>query len=384
MQYRTDKSSGNKLSALGFGCMRFPLVGNEAERMVVSAIENGVNFFDTAYIYPNSEKTLGAILKKYSKRENIFIATKLPISMCKKYEDFDRFFFEQLRRLQTDYVDYYLMHNIISYTQWEKIRALGIEKWLAEKKSAGQIKQIGFSYHGSGEEFPRVLESFAWEFCLIQYNYYDENYQAGKSGLLAAARKGIPVFVMEPLLGGKLANGLPKKAAEIFANANPLKTPAEFALEWVWNHEDVTVVLSGMTNEKQALANIKTAAEFAPLADLSVYARVVDEFKKSFKIKCTGCNYCLPCPKNIDIPARFSAYNASYAQSFFTGIFMYFTGMGAFSQNPVSVHSCNACGKCEKNCPQNLKIPDELKKVARRFETLPFRIFLRVAKFFLR
>ncbi|MCL2225694.1 MAG: aldo/keto reductase [Defluviitaleaceae bacterium] len=386
MIYRTCKASGNKLSALGFGCMRFPQMGGEAERMVLAAIESGVNFFDTAYIYPNSEKTLGAILNKHGLRQKVFIATKMPISMTKSYADFDKYFNEQLRRLKTDYIDYYLIHNISNFTQWEMTRELGIFEWLAGKKASGQIRHVGFSYHGSGEDFPRVLDSYAWEFCMLQYNYYDENYQAGKKGLQLASEKGLSVLVMEPLLGGRLATGLPKKAEEAFRAADPKKSPAEHAFRWVWNHEEVTVTLSGMTSEKQARENIHAFSNFTPLqpADLSVYAQVISIFQKSFKVKCTGCNYCLPCPKQIDIPARLSAYNASFAQSYFTGLLMYYTGMGIMSRNPISVHLCNNCGKCEKNCPQHIPIRKELKKVATRFESLPFRLLLKAVKFVLR
>ncbi|MCL1884406.1 MAG: aldo/keto reductase [Defluviitaleaceae bacterium] len=386
MQFRADKSSGNKLSALGFGCMRFPQIGSEAERMVLSAVQGGVNFFDTAYLYPNNEKTLGAILKKLKLREKVYIATKLPISLCKTYEDFDKFLLQQLKRLQTDYIDYYLLHNITVLEQWEDLKELGIEKWFAEKKASGQIRQIGFSYHGSGDVFPKLLDAYSWEFCMIQYNYYDENYQAGKKGLLLAAEKGLSVIVMEPLLGGRLATGLPKKAKELFANANPNKTPAEWALQWLWNHEEVTVVLSGMSNTAQAEANMKAASDFMPLKseELAVFDNVAEVFRQSFKVKCTGCNYCLPCPKGIDIPARLTAYNASYAQSYFTGLVLYLTGMGAVAKKPISVYDCNNCGKCEKQCPQSIKIREELKKVGKRMESLPFRIFVKLMRLFIR
>lgn len=221
---------------------------------------------------------------------------------------------------------------------------------------------------------------------MIQYNYYDENYQAGKRGLQEAARRDLPVIIMEPLLGGRLATGLPKKAEEIFKAADAEKTPAEWALQWIWNHTEATVVLSGMTNAAQAEANMKAASEFSPLedADLAVYSDVIDVFKESFKVRCTGCNYCLPCPKSIDIPARLTAYNTSYAQSYFTGLVMYFTGMGIMSKNPISVYTCNNCGKCEKACPQGIEIRKELKNVGRRLEPLPIRALMRIVKFILR
>jgi len=358
----------------------------ETEKMILAAIEGGVNYFDTAYIYPNSEKKLGEVLAKHDKRKYVYIATKLPISMCRKYEDFDRFFNEQLRRLQTDYVDYYFMHNMISLEQWDEVRALGVEKWLAEKKASGQIRHVGFSYHGSGEEFPKVLDSYAWEFCMIQYNYYDENYQAGKKGLLAAAAKGISVMIMEPLLGGRLATGLPQKAIEMFKTADPQRTPAEWALWWLWNQEEVTLLLSGMTSAGQAEANMLSAENFRALtaAELAVFSDVVENFRKSYKVKCTGCNYCLPCPKGIDIPARLAAYNTSYVQNYKAGIFAYMAGMGALSEKPIYARDCNGCGKCEKLCPQNIEIRKELKKVSKRFEPLPIRAVLKLARKFMR
>ncbi|MCL1843185.1 MAG: aldo/keto reductase [Defluviitaleaceae bacterium] len=386
MPYRDDKISGNKLSALGFGCMRFPSDIKETERMILAAIDGGVNFFDTAYIYPKSEITLGEILAKHKKRKKVYIATKLPLSLCKSYEDFDRFFEQQLARLKTNYIDYYFMHSIINYAQWEKMLELGIEKWLDKKKNAGQIRHVGFSFHGSRDEFLKVLNSREWEFCMIQYNYYDQNYQAGKTGLLAAAEKGIPVFAMEPLLGGRLATGLPQKAVRLFADANPERTPAEWALNWLWNHPEITVVLSGMSSLKITEANLSAARAFEPLSEneLAVYDDIISLFKKSFRIPCTACNYCLPCPKGIDIPARFSAYNASYTQNWFTGIMMYMTGIGALSENPISAKLCNACGHCERNCPQNLPIRKSLKKVTGRLEPLPIRLIMKLARKFIK
>jgi len=376
MQYREDKISGNKLSALGFGCMRFPRDKAETERMILAAIEGGINFFDTAYIYPGSEVTLGEILAKYNKRNDVYIATKLPISMCKSADDFDRLFNEQLRRLQTGYVDYYFLHNISDFADWETLRNLGIEKWVAEKKKAGQIRHIGFSYHGVCDEFIRILDSYAWEFCMIQYNYFDENYQAGKKGLLTAADKGVSVMIMEPLLGGTLASGLPKHAVEIFAKADPNLTPADWAFWWLWNQNEVTVVLSGMSSAQIIESNLQSADKFRPLTDkeLAVYADVIDVFRKSYKINCTGCNYCLPCPKGINIPACFSAYNMSFIQGYVKGATLHITSIAGASNNPKSPRLCNQCGKCEKLCPQKLPIRKDLKKVAGRFEHLPMRM----------
>jgi len=378
MQYREDKVSGNKLSMLGLGCMRFPRDKAETERMVLAAIEGGVNFFDTAYIYPNSEKTLGEILTKHDKRKDVYIATKLPLMMCKSADDFDKFFNEQLGRLKTDYVDYYFLHNVSSFAQWDTFRKLGIEQWIEEKKKAGQIRRIGFSYHGSCNDFLKILDSYPWEFCMIQYNYYDENYQAGKKGLLAAAQKGVPVIVMEPLLGGRLATGLPKQAVRIFAEADPNLTPADWALWWLWNQSGVTVVLSGMSSTLIVESNLRSAQNFRTLTDKesAVYDSMVEVFRESYKVNCTGCNYCLPCPKGINIPSCFSAYNTSYAQGLRSGIMLYATSTAAVTKNPTSPRLCNDCGKCEKACPQNLPIREDLKKVAGRLEPLPIRLGL--------
>jgi len=384
MQYRNDKQ-GRPLSMLGLGCMRFPNSKAETESLLLAAIEGGVNFFDTAYMYPNSEKTLGAILAKHKKRKDIYIGTKLPLLMCKGSQDFDRFFDEQLRRLQTDYIDYYFLHNVPDYATWEKFRNWGIEAWAAEKKKAGQIANLGFSYHGTCGDFLKVIDEYSWDFCMIQYNYYDVHYQAGEAGLKAAAEKNIPVFVMEPLLGGRLATGVPKQAVELFHKANPTLTPADWALRWLWNQSEVTLVLSGMSSTQQVEQNIRAASEFKPLsaAELAVYDKVVGVFRKSYKIPCTGCNYCLPCPKGINIPACLAAYNSSYTQNYYTGISLYFNSTAALTKQPVSPRQCNSCGKCERQCPQNIAIAKTLKKTAGRLEPLPLQLGLAVARKFL-
>jgi len=382
MQYREDKASGNRLSMLGLGCMRFSANKAETERMILAAIEGGVNFFDTAYFYPNSEKTLGEILAKHDKRKDVYIATKLPLIMCKSADDFDRFFNEQLQRLQTDYVDYYFMHSISDFAQWETFQKLGIEQWIAEKRKTGQIRQIGFSYHGTCDDFLKILDSYAWEFCMIQYNYYDENYQAGKKGLQAAAEKGVSVMIMEPLLGGRLATGLPKQAVGMFAKADPTLTPADWGFWWLWNQSEVTVAVSGMNTLQQMESNLRSADNFRQLTDreLAVYADVIELFRKSYKINCTGCNYCLPCPKGINIPACFSAYNTSYAQGFITGMTLYLTSTAAIGKNPSNPRLCNECGKCEKHCPQYLPIRKWLKKTSSRLEPLPVRLTLALVR----
>jgi predicted aldo/keto reductase-like oxidoreductase len=385
MQFREDKISGNKLSILGFGCMRFPRDMAQTERMILTAIESGVNYFDTAYIYPGSETTLGAILAKNKKRADIYLATKLPLIMCKGADDFDKFFNAQLERLRTDYIDYYLMHMITDTAQWQIFRGWGIEQWLAEKKQAGKIRRAGFSFHGSQGEFLKILDAYTWDFCQIQYNYSDENYQAGKTGLQAAAAKGIPVIVMEPLLGGKLASGLPSEATKIFARADSSLTPAARALRWLWNQNEITCVLSGMSTPEQAIENIRAAENARALtgSELAVYAQVVGVFNKAYKIHCTGCNYCMPCPKGINIPGCFTAYNTSYAQGFVTGMQQFATSTAALGKEPHTPRQCVDCGKCENHCPQHLPIRKMLKAVSARMHNAPIRLAMAIARQFL-
>jgi len=382
MTYRLDKPSGNNLSMLGLGCMRFPRDKNETEALILAAINGGVNFFDTAYLYPNSEKTLGEILHKHDKRKDVYIATKLPLVLCKSPADFDKYFNEQLKRLRTDYVDYYFLHNITSFERWDAFDKMGVREWAKSKQDSGQIKQFGFSYHGNNIDFMKILDAHQWDFTMIQYNYYDENYQAGKKGLVAAAEKGVSVIIMEPLLGGKLASGLPKEAVKLFENEKPGATPADWALRWLWNHDEVTVVLSGMSSKEQVMQNIASAKNFAPLQEneAGVYTKVVEIFKKAFRIPCTGCDYCLPCPKGINIPACFSAYNAKYAQGFVTAMTMYLTTTAVIAKNPTAPHTCIKCGKCEKECPQNIPIMKDLMKVTFALEPLPLRLILKLVR----
>ena len=253
MHYRCDKY-GNRLSVLGFGCMRFPnkagiIDKKETERQIMTAIEGGVNYFDTAYIYPGSEAALGEILERNQVRDRVFIATKLPHYLIKSKENMEKLFQEELRRLRTDHVDYYLMHMLTDTDTWARLLNLGIADWLQEKKASGAIRQVGFSYHGNSEMFCRLIDAWDWDFCQIQYNYMDEHSQAGRRGLYHAHDKGIPVVIMEPLRGGKLVNRLPEEAKRIFAEYPVKHSPAQWAFRWLWNQPEVTVVLSGMNSD---------------------------------------------------------------------------------------------------------------------------------------
>ena len=387
MQYRTDKH-GNKLSVLGMGGMRLPgTLGNidpqKTDEIIMEAIHQGINFFDTAYIYPGSEEALGHVFDKNKVRDKVYIATKLPLFKCQRYEDFDKYFNIQLQRLKTDYIDYYFMHNMTKQADWERLRGLGIEKWLQEKRDAGAIRQVGFSFHGAKDAFSTLIDSYNWDFCMIQYNYINTNYQAGTAGLEYAYSLGIPVFIMEPLLGGKLATGLPDVAADIFKQEDATATPASWALRWLWNRPEVTLVLSGMNDPAQLKENaaLADASQAGGMTDreLATVERVAEAFSATYKIPCTGCNYCLPCPAKINIPDCFMAYNTSYAISRFAGIQLYATTRGGFSA-AFSVYDCVKCGKCEKMCPQEIAIQDRLKDVGKRMEPWWFGAVMKLMK----
>jgi len=391
MQYRIDKKSGNQLSVLGFGCMRLPgSLGKtdlqKSEVLIMEAIEKGVNFFDTAYIYPGSEVAVGHVLDKNKARDRVYIATKLPLTKCRAYEDFDKLFNTQLERLKTDYIDYYFMHNISTYADWQRMCDLGIESWIQEKKSQGKIKQAGFSFHGARDAFIKLIDDYDWDFCMIQYNYINTHFQAGVEGLKYAYAKDIPVFIMEPLLGGRLAVGLPDKAVKLLKQHAPEATPAAWALRWLWNQPEVTLLLSGM-NEPGQLSENLLLAETSQIGgmtepELTLIDQVANIFSASYKIPCTGCNYCLPCPQKINIPDSFMAYNASYAINRFTGIQQYATTIGGFNPS-FSVADCTKCGKCEKQCPQEIAIIEQLGNVRKQMEPFWFRAGMAVVRKFM-
>jgi Predicted oxidoreductases of the aldo/keto reductase family len=389
MNYRKDKK-GNDLSILGYGCMRFTKKGNsididKAEKEVMEAINSGVNYFDTAYVYPGSEAAFGEILKRNNCREKIYIATKLPHYMVKSKKDLEKYFNEQLRRLNTDYIDYYLMHMLTDVKTWERLKALGAEEWLKEKVEKGQIRNVGFSYHGNTETFIKLLEAHDWDFCQIQYNYIDEHSQAGKKGLEAANKKGLPVIIMEPLRGGRLVNLLPEKAKEIIKGNSRKYTPAEWAFRWLWNQPEVTCILSGMNSMDMVKENIKiasnvTVGEFTE-EDFELIEQVKNEINRNIKVGCTGCGYCIPCPKGVDIPGTFHAYNMMYAEDKKNGRREYLMGT-ALRKNPTSASLCVECGKCEQHCPQHIEIRKELKNAKRELETPVYKAAKLAVKLF--
>lgn len=383
MEYRM-----NDWSVLGFGCMRFPKKGNgvdmeETERELAYAIEHGINYFDTAYIYKGNEKVLGELLEKNHWREQVQIATKMPHYMIHSIGELEKLFQEQLRRLRTDYVDNYLMHMLPDVHIWEKLIRMGILEWISEKKAGGQIRRVGFSYHGNSRNFIELLDAWDWEFCQVQYNYMDENSQAGRAGVEYAAAKGIPVIIMEPLRGGRLVNGLPKNAQELFAKARPQRSPAEWGLRWLWNQPGVSVILSGMNSMEMLKENIRIAesvrAGELTEADRQLFSEVRDAINDKMKVPCTGCGYCQPCPFGVDIPGAFRCYNVRYTDNFFTGMREYLL-CTTFRADRTNASRCRKCGKCEQHCPQGIAIRKELEQVVRHMENPVYKVIAFFAK----
>ncbi|MBE5923614.1 MAG: aldo/keto reductase [Lachnospiraceae bacterium] len=387
MQYRKDKY-GNDISLLGFGCMRFTRKGNsididKAEKEIMAAYNAGVNYYDTAYIYPGSEVTIGEIFERNGIREKIKIATKLPQYMINNRAAIDKYFDEELSRLRTDYIDYYLMHQLTDIFMWEKLKEVGIIEWIADKKAKKQIRNIGFSYHGNTEGFLKILEDYDWDFCQIQYNYLDENTQAGVEGLKAAAAKGIPVIIMEPLRGGKLVDMLPDTAKKTIANNEHGWSAAEWAFRWLYNQPEVTCVLSGMNSIEMVEENCKIADESVAghltEEDFAVIDKITKQIREKEKVGCTGCKYCMPCPKNVDIPGTFRCYNSMYTEKKSSARFEYAQTVG-LTKEPSFASQCIECGKCEKHCPQNIPIREKLKEADKALRPLPYKIGINIAR----
>lgn len=386
MQYRTNPKNGDKLSVLGYGCMRYTRKGGKfdvakAEREMARGIDLGINYFDTAYTYKGCEELLGSFLAK-GYRDKVFIATKLPHYQVKTLEDAKRIFQEELTRLRTDYIDYYLIHILTDIKAFRRLEEIGVMDWLAQLKAEGIIHNLGFSYHGGTQGFINILDAYSWDFTQIQFNYMDEHSQAGRKGLEYANSLGLPVIIMEPLRGGRLTKDLPSKAKEIFNKATPHRSAADWGLRWLWNEPGVTVVLSGMNQLEQVEENCIIATDTPPgsltTEEISLYQQVKVEIEKATKVPCTGCGYCLPCPRGVDIPNCFRCYNASYADDMYTGMKEYFM-VTTLRTDRSNAGLCVDCGKCRLRCPQGIDVPEEIKRVRRRLENPIYKIGAAVA-----
>ncbi|MCM0648466.1 aldo/keto reductase [Clostridium swellfunianum] len=372
MQYRKFGKHDFEVSALGYGCMRLPfddgddskINEEEAIKLIRYSIDNGVNYIDTAYPYHkgNSEVIVGKALKD-GYREKVKIATKSPVWLVKSYEDFDKYLDEQLAKLQTDHIDMYLLHAL-GRDRWEHLKQLNVFKFLEEAVERGKIKHVGFSFHDEFSVFKEIVDAYDWDFCQIQYNYIDTDYQAGEEGLRYAASKGMAVIIMEPLKGGKLAKNPPKEIKELWATAEAERTPADWALRWIWNHHEVTLVLSGMGAIDQIVENIKIASDSFPNALMQEEILLVEAIKNRYneliKVNCTACNYCMPCPFGVNIPRNFSLLNES---SMYNDVNGYSFSYNNFFAEENRANRCAECGLCETKCPQNLPIRQHLKEV---------------------
>lgn len=368
--------------------MRFPRKGTgideeRAKRQILMAVEQGVNYFDTAYIYPGSEKVLGKALLG-GVREKVKIADKMPHMLVKTRRDMDSIFTKQLERLATDYIDYYLVHNIGSWADWQRILELGLLEFIGELRKQGKIRYFGFSFHGNSQTFCKLIDAHPWDFCQIQYNYLDENFQAGRQGLEYAARAGVGIIAMEPLRGGILGEKIPPKAEKILREKNQDRTPAEWALRWLLSHPQIAVVLSGMGREEHIEENIRIAKaddsfELSPDETLAI-AGVKEFFSEKIKVGCTGCAYCLPCPYKVDIPSCFAAYDDYAVHGGLSPLFHYLMSTGGIANgSPTQASRCKNCGICLKRCPQQIPIPEKLRETAKAMEKAYLRIPAKLA-----
>ncbi len=377
MLYRRMNNVVSDLSILGFGCMRLPVTKGgdidekQATKMLRYAIDHGVNYVDTAYPYHKgeSEPFLGRALQG-GYREKVFLATKLPSWLIKSRADMDHYLNEQLKRLQTDHIDFYLVHGLMK-PFWENLMSLGITDFLDDAIADGRIKYAGFSFHDELALFKEIVDAYHWTFCLIQYNFTDEQNQAGTEGLRYAADRGLGIVVMEPLRGGMLTKEI-SAINKIWEKAPVRRSLSEWALRWVWNHPEVSVVLSGMSSLEQVEKNVAYAENGFPNSlskeEQNLFGEAEAEYKRRIKVPCTGCRYCMPCPSNVSIPECFEMYNQGcmFDAPEVASVNYGFLG-GMLSGIPGFASQCQECEECEKKCPQGIPIREELKKVAAYF-----------------
>ncbi|KPL22808.1 MAG: aldo/keto reductase [Anaerolineae bacterium SM23_84] len=365
MKYRKFGNLEWKPSALGFGCMRLPTTSKEpadidepeAMRMVRYAIDHGVNYIDTAYPYhgEKSEPFVGRVLKD-GYREKVRVATKLPCWLVKSTEDFDKYLNEQLKRLQIDHIDFYLLHAL-NKGNWPKMRDLGVLPWAEGAIADGRIGYLGFSFHDKYDVFREIVDAYDWTFCQIQYNYMDITKQAGTEGLQYAASKGLAVVIMEPLLGGRLARP-PAQIQAVWDSAAQKRTAADCALQWVWNQPEVSLVLSGMSAMQHVEENVASAdaSGIGTLSEgeLALVARVRDKYNELCPIPCTKCGYCMPCPSGVDIPRVIEKFNNGVMHDDAEGVRREYTWI----PEEARADKCTQCQECEELCPQQIPVSE--------------------------
>ncbi len=372
MQRRKFGAHDFDVSALGFGCMRLPVIDNQPDKidedktgeMIRYAVDNGVDYVDTAFNYhrEQSEVVVGRILKD-GYRDRVNLATKCPTWLIEKHGDFDRYLDTQLSKLQTDHIDMYLLHSL-GKERWGVLVEADVFRFLDRAKQDGRILNAGFSFHDDVDTFKAIVDSYDWDFCQIQYNYMDENFQAGTEGLKYAAGRNLAVVIMEPLRGGRLVQNVPDEVRGIMARSGVSRTPADWALRWVWNHPEVSVVLSGMGELKQVNENIETACTALPNSltdeELALFDEVKAFYRGRVQVDCTGCEYCMPCPQGISIPNLFETYNEAHIYSTLDRLANNYERLTKNYGDPAN---CAECGQCEEACPQHLLIREHLKQI---------------------
>jgi uncharacterized protein len=381
MRYRKLGKTNLDVSILGFGAMRLPMVGNpgglagfdpkipideeRADKMVQHALDQGVNYFDTAYGYHGgqSETYIGKVLRQY--RTKVMIATKLPVWNIEKKEDFERIFNEQLKKLQTDYLDVYLIHNLGSLF-WNKLKNLGVLEFLDGLKASGRVRCVGFSFHDEIKIFKQIIDAYDWDLTQIQYNFYDQDYQAGREGMKYAASRGIGVVAMEPLRGGKLVDKIPAEVQTIWDSAKVQRSPAEWSMRWVWNHPEIAAVLTGSSSLEQLMDHTRIIKEAAPNSlkpeELALFIQVRSLYRTMLKVDCTSCAYCMPCPNSIDIPLNFQLYNDMFLFKEPEFSTLFYNSMMPENQR---AGACVECNECMDKCPQKIDIVSQLKEAAK-------------------
>lgn len=378
MKYRGFGKLNWKVSALGFGAMRLPIIGGDAAKidepeaigMIRYAIDHGVNYIDTAYPYHrgNSETLVGKALQD-GYREKAKLATKMPTWLVNSQQDMSKYLDEQLARLKDACVDFYLLHGL-NKERWQKLKDLEVLKWAEKKMDEGKIEHIGFSFHDEYHVLKEIIDSYQdWSLCQILYNYVDADYQAGTKGLKYASSKGLAVVIMEPVAGGRLSIPPLEGIQAIWATASVKRTPAEWALRWVWNHPEVSVALSGMSTREQVVENVKSASRSGPNTltkrELALISRVKRKYKELGFVGCSGCGYCTPCSQGVNIPQIISLYNEYYMKDRADETKnKYWKHITRESQ----ARRCAKCGKCEELCPQRLPIRAILGRAVMIFE----------------
>ena len=395
MLYRPIPSTQDQISLLGYGCMRLPVRAGlidekKAEAQLKRAIDRGINYVDTAMPYHGgqSEVFLGKTGLAGGYREKVKLATKLPQWQVKTRAEMDTLLNKQLKKLKTDRIDYYLLHAM-DHSAWERLKTIDVMDFLDRAKADGRIGNAGFSYHGDRDGFPGIVDDYPWEFTQIQYNILDINNQAGQSGLEYAAAKGLGVFIMEPLRGGQLVKKIPREVQRIWESLDEQRNPAEWALRWIWNHKEVTCVLSGMNVDAHIDENIRIASE-ARAGDLDkkvleAAGRVREIYAQLMKVGCTACGYCLPCPAGIQIPYVFEQYNNLHMfDNKMETRFLYGSRAGGVTTGkPIWASGCIQCGKCERHCPQSLPVPELMARVSKELEGPIIKAFMGAGRFFL-